>query len=45
MAQPKHKAPPPHNPQLVPTVPIKVHLIENPIVITAAAGVIQDPSP
>jgi hypothetical protein len=35
MAPPKHKAPPPHNPQLIPTVPIDVRLIEDPVVILA----------
>ena len=37
MAPPRHKAPPPHNPQLVPTVPIALRLIEDPIVIAAAS--------
>jgi hypothetical protein len=42
MAPPRHKAPPAHNPQLVPTMPIKVRLIEAPIVITAGAGAAQE---
>ena len=36
MAPPRGKAPPPHNPQLVPTVRIDLQLIEDPIVIAAA---------
>jgi hypothetical protein len=35
MAPPRGKAPPPHNPQLVPTVRIDLQLIEDPIVIAA----------
>jgi hypothetical protein len=45
MAPPKHKPPPAHNPQLVPTMPIKVRLIEAPIVITAGAGAAQETTP
>jgi hypothetical protein len=37
MAPPKDKPPPPHNPRLVARRPIKVHLIEEPIVIYSAA--------
>ncbi|MGE5512307.1 MAG: hypothetical protein ACM31O_13755 [Bacteroidota bacterium] len=37
VAPPKNKPQPPHNPQLVPTVPIDVRLIDSPIVIAAQA--------
>jgi hypothetical protein len=35
IAPPKGKPQPPHNPQLVPTIPIDVRLIDSPIVISA----------
>jgi hypothetical protein len=37
MAPPKGKVPPPHNPRLVATRPIDIHLIEEPIVIYSAS--------
>ena len=45
MAPPKGKPPPPHNPQLVATRPIDIHLIEEPIVIDSAADDFPQESP